>query len=148
MQTQTPPRQAKPIPKFIPPPVEKGMVVLWYYDAGCTLEDAMPMIVTEISIDSIGGNIMRPNESTFRPESGIRHREDPRAIRPDDRIAGFWDYTPMTKKLFKSFPELFPDKPGIDPVSGMQIAPGDVIVGRDPLTGKPILEPKDAAPKA
>jgi hypothetical protein len=130
----------KPQKKYVMPPIEKGMVVLWFQDDGTTVDDAVPILVTEVGNDNIGGNVIEKNMSAFIVQSGIRHKSAPRSTRPDDLQAGAWDYTPWQKKLFTKFPDLLPDVPEIDQISGRRIPPGAKVVARDPVTGNVILE--------
>jgi hypothetical protein len=88
--------------RFTMPHVEIGDMVIWYPDgvrANNSEEMAHAAIVTKIGYDSLNLNVCSPSSYNFMIRDGVRHLDDPKAVHPDLRSQGGWDFTPATKRL-------------------------------------------------
>lgn len=84
------------------PHAEIGDMVIWYPDgvrANNNEEMAHAAIVTKIGYETLNLNVCSPSSYNFMIRDGVRHLDDPKAVHPDLRSQGGWDYTPAHKRL-------------------------------------------------
>lgn len=92
---------------FKMPFVEVGLTVHWFTDAA-NAADPMAAVVTNVGDNSISCSIVQDNFFNLATKSGVKHRSDPRAkTQVLDNDSGFWDHTPLTKRIL----DLLNDKP-------------------------------------